>query len=65
MTTPSPDRYARRENRRIAMDQEEDIAYWCEVFAVSRARLEEAVNAVGPSSERVQEFLAGASSRSA
>jgi len=61
MGSQSPDRYTAREHRRIAMDQEHDVAYWCEIFAVTRDRLEAAVNAVGPSSERVQEFLAGPS----
>lgn len=55
----SVNRDAGRENIRIHMSDDESVRYWCEVFSVSRERLEQAVNAVGPCTDRVQEFLAG------
>ena len=54
-TRPDADR---EQSHRIRMSQEKDIQHWCEKFGVSKARLEEAVNAVGPEVQRVQEYLA-------
>jgi hypothetical protein len=47
----SPDR------DRIAMGEEHEARYWTEALGVSKDRLQEAVNAVGNSADKVREYL--------
>ena len=47
-----------QDRSRIAMGQEHDVRYWTEKFGVSKERLEEAVNKVGNSTDKVREYLA-------
>jgi hypothetical protein len=42
---------------RIALGEEYEVRYWTERFGVSRERLEQAVQAVGPGADRVADYL--------
>jgi hypothetical protein len=46
-----------RDAQRISLAEEDEVAYWTRKFAVSRERLEEAVEAVGHGTERVGIYL--------
>ena len=48
---------APRDAQRISLAEEDEVAYWTRKFAVSRERLEEAVEAVGHEAERVGIYL--------
>jgi hypothetical protein len=42
---------------RVAMGEDYEVRYWSERFGVSRERLQQAVEAVGNSADRVEEYL--------
>jgi len=46
-----------QDRSRIALGEEHEIAYWTNKFRVSRDAIEEAVAAVGNSSQAVADFL--------
>jgi len=47
----SPDR------DRIAMGEEHEVRYWTRALGVTRERLQQAVDAVGNSADKVRDFL--------
>jgi hypothetical protein len=49
--TGSPD------SRRINLQQEHEVRYWCEALSVTPTRLREAVQAAGTSVEAVRRYL--------
>lgn len=49
----SPDR------DRIAMGEEHEVRYWTQSLGVSKGRLQDAVDAVGTSADKVREHLKG------
>ena len=48
---------------RIAMGEDYEVQYWTNRFGVSRDRLQQAVDAVGNSVDRVAEYLNGKEGR--
>ena len=44
---------------RIAMGEEHEVRYWTQALGVSKERLQEAVNAVGSSADKVRAYLRG------
>jgi hypothetical protein len=44
---------------RIALGEEHEVRYWTDALGVSRERLEEAVEKVGNSADKVREYLSG------
>ena len=42
---------------RINVNEDYELAYWTKEFGVSKAKLQEAVKAVGASADKVREFL--------
>lgn len=42
---------------RVAMGEDYEVRYWSERFGVSPDRLQQAVEAVGNSADRVEEYL--------
>jgi hypothetical protein len=47
----------RQDDERINVEQDHEVSYWSEKFGVSRARLREAVAAVGPMRKDVEQQL--------
>lgn len=43
---------------RINMHEDYEVAYWTKLFGVTRQQLQNAVNAVGNSAEKVAQYLA-------
>jgi hypothetical protein len=46
------------DNRLISLEQEHELDSWSRAFGVSRAKLREAVHAVGHSAQKVRAWLA-------
>lgn len=47
-----------QDSSRVAIGEDYEVRYWTEKFAVSRERLQEAVDAVGNSADAVRAYLA-------
>lgn len=41
----------------ISLKQDYEVRYWTQALGVSKDELKDAVNAVGPSAQRVREYL--------
>ena len=50
---------APQDSSRVAMGEDYEVEYWTDRFGVSRERLQEAVDAVGNSADRIAEYLRG------
>jgi len=50
---------APQDSSRVAMGEDYEVEYWTNRFGVSRERLQEAVDAVGNSADRIAEYLRG------
>jgi hypothetical protein len=48
---------APQDSSRVAMGEDYEVQYWTDRFGVSRERLQQAVDAVGNSADRVAEHL--------
>ena len=48
---------APQDSSRIAMGEDYEVRYWTDRFGVSKDRLQAAVDAVGNSADRVEEYL--------
>jgi hypothetical protein len=46
-----------QDRTRISMDEDYEVRYWTEELGVSKERLQEAVDTVGNSAEKVREYL--------
>lgn len=48
-----------QDRSRIAMGEEHEVRYWTQQLGVSREQLQQAVDAVGNSAEKVRQHLGG------